>query len=320
MLRIFLLLISLSVVFSEVDQRIINGTPVSKIEWALTRPWLVQNVCDYNDGKGWVTCGCSSTIINSRFLITAGHCLNAPYTYQVGLRFSNGRIIQNYAEIHTPNWEYGPLELKELCGVRVVIQGDVGLQYLDKDIDFFGWGVQPFPGFFRKVPERFPKHGTIEGWGATTEQGAVDFYDPTFATQLQKLEENVFANADCQAKVNAWLDVLYEVTEGLSAPCSFTFNDNLVCAGHKKLADIEFSYDGSTFGYPADPTGICLGDSGSPLYDWTTNRILGFVSDTLSTSPVGPCGYGLDIYTKLTQDIVDWVRSEVYKKGMTVVE
>jgi len=320
MLRIFLLLISLSVVFSEVDQRIINGKPVSKIEWALTRPWLVQNVCDYNDGNGWVTCGCSSTIINSRFLITAGHCLNAPYTYGVGLKFSNGRIITNYAEIHTPNWEYGPLELKELCGIRVVIQGDVGLQYLDKDIDFFGWGVQPFPGFFRKVPAHFPTHGTIEGWGATTEQGAVDFYDPTFATQLQKLEENVFANADCQAKVNGWLDVLYEVSGGLSAPCSFTFNDNLVCAGHKNLADIQFSYDESTFGYPADPTGICLGDSGSPLYDWTTNRILGFVSDTLSTSPVGPCGYGLDIYTKLTQEIVDWVRSEVYKKGMTVVE
>jgi len=120
--------------------------------------------------------------------------------------------------------------------------------------------------------------------------------------------------------VDAWLAVLYYVSRGESAECSFTFSDALVCAGHKPIAEIEFSYDESNFGYPVDPTGICLGDSGSPLYDWTTNRILGFVSDTLSTSPVGPCGYGLDIYTKLSQEIVDWVKSEVYKKGMTVVE
>jgi len=303
---------------SEVQKRIIDGKPVSKIEWTLTRPWLGKNVCNYRDGKGWVACGCSSTIINEHFLLTAGHCLNGPYTYDVGVQFSDGKIYTDFTEIHTPNWQYGSILSKETCGLRSVIIGDVGLQYFKKPIHL-GWGVSAFPAFFRRVLPVFPgTKATIEGWGATTEQGA-DFYAPIFADQLQKLDETVFSNSDCQVKVQEWLAVLDYVSGGATSDCSFTFTNQLICAGSKPLADIAFSYNPPTFGYPYDPAGICTGDSGSPLVD-SFGRILGTVSDTLSTSLVGPCGYGLDVYTRLSQEIVDWIATEVRKKGILVEE
>jgi len=235
------------------------------------------------------------------------------------VKLSDGRIITNYTEIHTPNWDYGSIISKETCGLRSVIVGDVGLQYFKKPIGF-SWGAQPFSGFFRRVFPVLPgTSATIEGWGAVTESGGADFYDPTLPDQLHKLSETVFKNSDCQTVVNTWLAVLYEASQGQTADCSFTFTDQLVCAGNKPLADIQFSFDTSTFGYPVDPVGICTGDSGSPLVD-KFGRILGFVSDTLSTSLTGPCGYGVDVYTKLSQEIVDWVASEVRKKGLTVEE
>jgi len=288
-------------------RRILGGNSVSSAEWRLTRPWLVENVCDYSDGNGWVPCGCSSTIIDHHYLITAGHCLNCPYTsYKVALRFSDGFVDdQVFQEIHNPDSIIGSFDSKLACGLRNPSYLDLGLQYLSKPIKF-RYGVQPFHGLLDNTDfDCKNQFGYVAGWGVITEAGANPFA-PEYSPQLYKLREQVYDSSICQAKINEWTPVV-EVINGLPAGyCTYTFNDHLLCTSAKDLNDVN-----PLNPVIADPKGICFGDSGSPLYDPIRRRILGFVADNLSTGIDAPCGIGLDIFTRFDATAISWVRREL---------
>jgi len=90
-------------------ERIIGGKPADWHKY----PWLAKNVCKYEGTTEWVVCGCGSTLIHPFYAITAGHCLNGPYSYLVGLQFSDGDVIEVAKETRHPNQSRDSLNYKK---------------------------------------------------------------------------------------------------------------------------------------------------------------------------------------------------------------
>jgi len=291
-------------------KRIIGGTGADWHKY----PWLAKNVCMFPGTTEWVVCGCSSTLIHPLYTITAGHCLNGPYTYKVGLQFSDGEVIEVAKETRHPDQSRDSLNYKFVYGVVSESIADIGLQtlarpagfskgkqildillYQNKDLDANLVGVQ----------------GKLLGWGAT-EQSQVTFppLPPPegFSNTLNQIDEIIQPNEQCQYILNGFAEY---ISGGILKEAPFQFNTSLLCATPVGFTPV----------YPPEVPpvfkGLCNGDSGGPLFRsagwlWEKHQVMGFVTDTLSTSLFTPCGNGMDIYTRLTPAYLDWVRSVVF--------
>jgi len=288
-------------------KRIIGGTGADWHKY----PWLAKNVCMYPGTTEWVVCGCSSTLIHPLYAITAGHCLNGPYTYKVGLQFSDGEVIEIAKETRHPDFSRDSLKYKYIFGVVSESIADIGLQTLARPAGFSkGKQILDILLYQNKdlTGNIVGDKGKLLGWGATTQQQVFTPAPGGFSNTLQQIDETVQQNAYCQAVLNGFADF---ITGGVMTEAPFQFNDNLLCA----------TPTGFTPVFPPNvPTvfkGLCNGDSGGPLFKtagwlWEKHHVLGFVTDTLSTSLETACGNGVDIYTRLTPAYLDWVRSVVF--------
>jgi len=288
-------------------ERIIGGKPADWHKY----PWLAKNVCKYEGTTEWVVCGCGSTLIHPFYAITAGHCLNGPYSYLVGLQFSDGDVIEVAKETRHPNQSRDSLNYKNTYGIVSESIADIGLQTLARPAGFSP-GKQILDILLYKNSDLTRNivgdEAKLLGWGATTQEQVFETAPDAFSNSLNQINEIVQENAACQAILNFAIDFL---TGGLITQSPFQFNDSLLCATPK----------GFTPTFPPNPSapaeGLCLGDSGGPLFTttgwiWEKHHVLGFVTDTLSTSEQTPCGNGVDIYTRLTPAYLDWVRSVVF--------
>jgi len=288
-------------------ERIIGG---KNADWH-KYPWLAKNVCKFEGTNEWVVCGCGSTLIHPFYAITAGHCLNGPYTYQVGLQFSDGDVIEIAKETRHPNQSRDSKGLKYTYGVVSESTADIGLQTLARPAGFSP-GKQILDILLYKNGDLTGNivgdEAKLLGWGATTQEQVFATPPPAgFSNSLQQINEIVQDNAACQYI----LDYIVQLISGGTLLQSFVFTDSLLCATPK----------GFTPTFPPNPNapaeGLCNGDSGGPLFTTTgwifeKHHVLGFVTDTLSTSEQTPCGNGVDIYTRLTPAYLNWVRSVVF--------
>jgi secreted trypsin-like serine protease len=283
---------------------IIGGSPA---DWS-QYPWLAKNVAMFPGQKQWQDRGCSSMIVDQYYAVTAGHCLQGPYPYKVGLMFSDGSVIQVVQEIRDPNYSDDPLNYKFLYGVVSSSVADIGLQRLAQPVGS-SKARQVFDIFLSVVyagvqPNLTGVTGKVLGWGST--QQSQFFLSPpaAFSPALQQIDEVVETNASCQAVLNGFAEL---ISGGLLTEAPFQFNNSLFCAQPVGFTPVT---------PPQVPTvfeGVCNGDSG-PLFIDIFDRpvVLGFVTDELATSLETPCGNGLDIYTKLTPAYVDWMDSVIH--------
>jgi len=282
-------------------KRIVGGTDANWKKY----PWLAKNVCRFPGTTEWVVCGCSSTLIHPFYLLTAGHCLRGlqNYGYEVGVMFSDGQVIRIVAEYKPADWRWDTAGIKMQAGVVSDSFHDYGIQKLATPTGFC-------PGkqildilLYRDRDLTGNLVGTtakLLGWGASEQSQPLQPNVPDrFSATLQQVDEVVKDNAECQAVLNFVASV---VSGGVVTVSPFTIagNPNLMCAA------------------PPPEAGLCLGDSGGPLFTtagriWKRHHVLGLVTDTLSVSIEHPCGNGIDIYTRLTPADLDWIRCIVFK-------
>jgi hypothetical protein len=282
---------------------IIGGTDANGSQY----PWLAMNVAMLPGQTQWQDSGCSSMIINQYWAVTAGHCLNGPYSYPVGLMFSDGSVIEVTQEIRNPDYSYDPLGYKYIYGVVSSSVADIGLQRLAQPVGSSS-GRQVFDIFaniiFAELQPNFTGiTGKVLGWGST-QQSQVFLPPPaTFSPTLQQINEVVEPSTSCQTTLNAIVDFL---SGGVLTESSFQFNNSLFCAHPVGFTPV---YPPGT---PTAFEGVCMGDTG-PLFINILNEpiVLGFVTDYLSLSLQAQCGNGVDIYTKLTPAYVQWMASVI---------
>jgi hypothetical protein len=285
---------------------IIGGTAA---DWS-QYPWLAMNVAMFPGQTQWQDRGCSSMIVDQNYAVSAGHCLQGPYSYKVGLKFSDGSVIEVAQEIRNPSYSYDPLGYKYIYGVVSSSVADIGLQRLAQPIGS-SKGRQIFDIFanviFAELQANFTGvTGKVLGWGAT--QQVQVFQSPPASTSptLQQINEVVEPSASCQSTLNTAIDFL---TGGLLTQSPFQFNNNLFCADPVGFIPAFPAQASSKF------EGVCSGDTGPLFIDiFNVPIVLGFVTDQLSLSLQASCGNGVDIYTKLTPAYVQWMASVIHSQ------
>jgi secreted trypsin-like serine protease len=287
---------------------IIRGTNANWQQY----PWLAMNVAIFPGQTQWQDRGCTSILIDRYYALTAGHCLNGPYNYPVGLKFSDGTVIQVAQEIRNPNYVYDPLHYKYVYGVVSSSVADIGLQRLARPVDDAqGWRIYDLLGDFDDNYHRLPQDlvgqvGTVVGWGSTSEAQTLLTPPSTFSPTLQGINESVQESATCETTLSAVVDFL---TGGVLTTAQFQFSDDLFCATPVGLTIVPPPQT------PTDQAGVCTGDSG-PLFqpDWSHPKLIGLVTDELSLGIESPCGNGIDIYTKIAP-YAEWITSVVRPQG-----
>lgn len=268
---------------------VIGGTPAN---WG-AYPWLVKNVAMYPGQSQWTDRGCSSVVIDRLYAVTAGHCLNGPYPYKVGVMFSDGDVIEVVREIRHPQYSWDAQGRKETFGFTSDSVADIGLQLLAEPVRGLLNGRIHHLLLLGKPPEISPgMSARVVGWGATQQAQTLLAPPLTFSMMLQKLDVVVQNSAACQSK----LDFATAAQTGGGLTVSpFRFNDSHICAVSAKPG-----------------SGVCVGDSG-PLFTSRggVEQLLGFVTDQLSISYEQPCANGVDVYTRLTSAHLSWIRSVV---------
>lgn len=285
---------------------IIGGTPA---DWS-QYPWLAMNVAMFPGQTQWQDRGCSSMIVDQYYAVTAGHCLQGPYSYKVGLKFSDGSVIEVAQEIRNPSYSYDPLNYKLAFGVVSSSVADIGLQRLAQPISL-SKGRQIIDIFanviFAELQTNFTGvKGKVVGWGATQQEQVLLPPPNEFSPPLQQIDEVVEPSASCQNDLNGLAEL---ISRGVLTEAPFQFNNSLFCADPVGFTPV----------FPPNvPTkfeGVCSGDSGPLFIDlFNVPIVLGFVTDQLATSETTPCGNGVDIYTKLTPAYVQWMASVIHGK------
>jgi hypothetical protein len=247
-------------------------------------------------------------IVDQNYAVTAGHCLTGPYSYKVGLMFSDGSVIEVTQEIRNPSYSYDPLNYKFPFGVVSSSVADIGLQRLAQPVGL-SKSRQVFDIFanviFAALQTNFTGvSGKVLGWGSTQPEQVYLPPPNGFSPTLQQIAEVVQPTATCQNALNYNSEL---ISGGLLTEAPFQFNSNLFCAN--PVGD-------TIILPPASPTvyeGVCRGDSGPLFVDiFNVPIVLGFVTDYLSLSLQQPCGNGVDIYTKLTPAYVEWMASVIH--------
>merc|ERR1719348_163381 len=262
------------------DRRVINGVDAEPFQFPWQVPLFISSPAYYGDGEGDFVC--SGTIISSRTILTAGHCIPPPEYAQylflkIGLRegdvdYDAGyKIFVEEAIIHP---YYDEME----------ITYDFGVLNLAEEL-VFSEGLQPIclPSPFKEYEE---EQATLSGWGLT-EEGML-------SESLQQLNLTVMSNMDCKAELAKY----YEKNYGEYCPwCNQIYAVNL-CAN------------------ATDASG-CNGDSGGPLVYLNKDTEpqfytqIGVVSWGTPRCPVG----GPNVYSKI-QDQLYWIFTQM--RGTTL--
>jgi len=261
---------------------------------------LQKNKCDFNDGAGYVLCGCTSTLIADQYAITASHCLQRTGSPNLALEFVNGQLIEVIESTVYPGAIYDP-SLKLSIGLTLSIN-DFGIQKLKSKPK----GIVPF--HLTPAPAHQGINGdqaSVRGWGISVNDINValacffypQFCYPTYeAATLQQIGEKINPNQACQVVLSEF---------GIN----YNVHDGLVCTTPQDLSLDPFG---------AIKRGPCVGDSGSPLIVERGNKqfIVGLFTDTWSftnpfTGTTYPCGNGMDLWTYMNNDRVNWIKKQV---------
>ncbi|XP_016908556.1 trypsin-1-like [Apis cerana] len=210
---------------TNVQRRIVGGVETQVNQY----PWMVLLMY-----RGRFYCG--GSVISSFYVVTAAHCVD---------RFDSNLISVRILE-HDRN-STTEAKTQEFRVDKVIKHGGYSTYNYNNDIALIKLkDAIRFEGKMRPVclPERAKTfaglNGTVTGWGATAESGAI-------SQTLQEVTVPILSNAECRA----------------SKYPSQRITDNMLCAGYQ-----EGSKDS------------CQGDSGGPLHvvNMDTYQIVGVVS------------------------------------------
>ena len=273
-------------------EAIINGIPVwniSEVPWhagITERPSRVSNKWPYS-----ADCYCGATLIDSKWAVTAAHCLWNYVIYQGRKRpfdLKNNDEVYVFANSHRLDFEQQILAVDSIIihprfePELNKLHNDIALLYLKDSVD------ELYPNQFARLPSDVTEHEAllkgkagdslfITGWGS------VDPADHE-AKSIELLKTHVSVETFSKCKSN------YERYR------NHIFSDSMFCA----------------VGTVSD---ACFGDSGGPLY---TQRevgvLLGIISfgDDKCDSPGFP-----GVYTNVGY-YLDWIKSSCNNCGFVV--
>ena len=220
--------------------RVRGGVSTSENEY----PWAVALIQAHSTRNTGFFCG--GSIINKRWVVTAGHCVKEKHENDV-IVYSGSYLL----------WQ--PLQKSRVAHIfvhdkylkrddpetgDVYYDNDIALLQLSEDLSLTTAAQKPIPVMSSLEEQLFAAPGmlaTVMGWGHTKPE------DPnSFAVKLRKLSMPIRSKEDCQGSYRS-----KEIT------------DNMICVGINEGGK-----------------GNCLGDSGGPLvvpasHGWTDARFGG---------------------------------------------
>ena len=119
--------------------------------------------------------------------------------------------------------------------------------------------------------------GLILGWGETESSSS--------SSVLQKTTVSIMRNEDCEGTV----------------PKKYFDSDSSICTG----PDLDRPQSGGTY------TSACSGDSGGPMIDTRSKRLLGIISYSFSSSSSGDCGDERQTVLASVQDGIDMIQETI---------
>ncbi|GAB1862293.1 trypsin [Camponotus japonicus] len=176
--------------------RIVGGIETLVIQY----PWVVLLMY-------WGKFYCGGTVINSRYVLTAAHCID---------KFDASKLIVRILEHDWNSTNESKTQdfkvektIKHSGYSTVNYDNDIGLIKLKEPIKFQG----PMrPACLPEQGKTFAgEKGIVTGWGATKEGGSV-------SSHLQKVDVPILSNSECRAT---------------NYP-SYKITDNMLCAGYKQ--------------------------------------------------------------------------------------
>ncbi|XP_037277741.1 trypsin-1-like [Rhipicephalus microplus] len=252
-------------------QRIVGGEQAGRLEF----PWQIslrRVIPVVNQDRGHA---CGGSIINSRYVLTAAHCVTGLLTFpsdftvvvgeeDITKKDDTDEAIQVRKIIKHPQWDKDTME------------NDYALLELKTPLDFEGWHKHLMPICLPEKDQDFVgQNCTISGWGLTkdrSEGGKVP-------AKLQKVDVPVLKHSTCIEFYKDFHDL--EVKE-----------ETMICAG-----------------YEEGGRSACQGDSGGPLQCARADGryvLAGATSWGLKCAAPRKPGVYARIATR-----VDWIRSVV---------
>ncbi|MCL4147189.1 UNVERIFIED_CONTAM: hypothetical protein GTU68_010597, partial [Idotea baltica] len=159
------------------ENRVLGGIVTDKVEY----PWLA-----YLTYRGKLYCG--GSVINDRYLVTAGHCIHRVNKDKVIVHLGKHKRLSSAdpsKEYKVKNWHMHP-EFN-----RRTFQNDIGVIELEKPIEL--------STFLRPIclPTQDGQHegefGTVVGWGRTTERGSSSNFP-------REIKVPIISNSKCKSQ------------------------------------------------------------------------------------------------------------------------
>jgi len=199
-----------------IGKRVVGGADTDVNEY----PWMVGL---YKRGRTLPSCG--GTLINSQWIVTAGHCHDDSFPLDVAVLGEHDVLVETETMIKIERTVISKIRHENYDDNT--LKNDIALFKMDAPVDTSIY-----------MPACLPPHGEdyvgkmawVTGWGTTTENGKQ-------ATVLQELELKIVDDKTC-----------YDAMTGaLGTYWGQTFADEQLCAGGEKGKD------------------GCQGDSGGPF-------------------------------------------------------
>jgi len=236
----------------------------------------------YKRGRSLPSCG--GSLINSRWIVTAGHCHDASFPLDVAVLGEHDITVETETMIKTErNIIY---KIRHESFDSNTLKNDIALFKMDETVDTSVY-----------VPVCLPAHGEdyvgktawVTGWGTTAENG-------NQATVLQELELTVVPDQKCYDAMTGALGTFW----------GQTFPDEQICAGGNEGKD------------------ACQGDSGGPFVHDRSDvfELVGVVSWGLGCARPGVYGVytEVDHYVSwIATSIANNVNSDVTVDTITCV-
>lgn len=253
------------------SDRILGGTNASLGEF----PWTALLLYNISDGEVPEICGAS--LINTRYVITAAHCIETYYEL-IGVRLgehdisNDGPDCDNHNECADVPVNFGIEKVivhPEYTIIKNAPFNDIGLIRLDRDVvfsDFISPICLPVQDRIHQM-NHTARIAFVTGWGFTE-------FNKTSDVKL-KLQLPVVDNQICRKKYQAHLSI----------------RDTQLCAGGEEKKD------------------ACKGDSGGPLMRNIDGNY--YLIGVVSFGP-NPCAIkGVPgVYTNVAK-FIDWIRSNL---------